>query len=66
MGSNEPAVLIVRTREYMLVILLVKLVSMRITITFRLIKVNKTRSYRMPKKGFEPLLYRYEWYVLTD
>ena len=53
----------------MLVILLViNLVSMRITITSRLIKVKlrKNVDYRMPKKGFEPMLYRYEWYVLTD
>jgi hypothetical protein len=56
----------------MLVILLVvTLVSMSITITSylyytRMVWYDKIRNYRMPKKGLEPLLYRYEWYVLTD
>jgi hypothetical protein len=47
----------------MLVILL-GLVSMRITTTFGLTKDRlgrgRKKDYRMPKKGFEPMLYRYE------
>lgn len=33
---------------------------MRITTTLGLTKDRETKGYRMPKKGFEPMLYRYE------